>query len=118
MRTIAIAKQKGGVAKPATAVSIAAALRSHHRKRVLLCDLDAEANASSGLANSPGEPGKSTYDVIMQRASLPDCIVKTPSRIDLLHSNLKTANLDVELLGVIKFHERTGACGELLSLFS
>ncbi len=46
------------------------------------------------------------YDIIMQRASLPDCILKTPSRIDLLPSNLKTANLDVELLGVIKFHER------------
>ena len=106
MRTIAIANQKGGVGKTASAVSIAAALRSHHRKRVLLCDLDAQANASSWLMSRNGEPGKSTYDVIMQRTSLPDCIVKTASRIDLLPSNLKTANLDVELLGVIKFHER------------
>lgn len=106
MRIIAIANQKGGVGKTASAVSIAAALRSHHRKRVLLCDLDAQANASTWLTSQNAEPGKSTYDVIMQAASLPDCIVKTHSRIDLLPSNLKTANLDVELLGVIKFHER------------
>lgn len=106
MRIIAIANQKGGVGKTASAVSISAALRIHHRKRVLLCDLDAQANASTWLAGGNGETGKSAYDVIMQRASLPDCIVKTPSRIDVLPSNLKTANLDVELLGVIKFHER------------
>ena len=106
MRIIAIANQKGGVGKTASAVSIAAALRSHHRKSVLLCDLDAQANASTWLTSQNAELGKSTYDVIMQAASLPDCIVKTRSRIDLLPSNLKTANLDVELLGVIKFHER------------
>ncbi|MEA2175988.1 MAG: chromosome partitioning protein [Blastocatellia bacterium] len=106
MRIIAIANQKGGVGKTATAVSMAAALRSQHRKRVLLCDLDAQANASSWLANGQGVNGRSTYDVIMQTASLPDCIIQTESRIDLLPSNLRTANLDVELLGVIKFHER------------
>lgn len=106
MRTIAIANQKGGVGKTATAVSLAAALRTQHRKRVLLCDLDAQANATSWLADSPGQNGKATYDVIMQSASLPDCIVQTKSKIDLLPSNLRTANLDVELLGVIKFHER------------
>ena len=106
MKIIAVANQKGGVGKTATAVSMAAALRSHHRKRVLLCDLDAQANASTWLTGKNGDPGQSIYDVIMQRASLPDCILKTQSRIDLLPSNLKTANLDVELLGVIKFHER------------
>lgn len=114
MKTIAIANQKGGVGKTATAVSMAAALRTHHRKRVLLCDLDAQANASVWLTNSHADGGKSTYDVIMRRTSLPDCIVKTRSRIDLLPSNLKTANLDVELLGVIKFHERLAdALGDL-----
>jgi chromosome partitioning protein len=106
VRIIAIANQKGGVGKTASAVSMAAALHSHHRKRVLLCDLDAQANASVWLTNRHAEVGKSTYDVIMQKASLPDCIIHTASRIDVLPSNLKTANLDVELLGVIKFHER------------
>ena len=70
MKTIAIANQKGGVGKTASAVSIAAALRAHHRKRVLLCDLDAQANASTWLADRHGEPGRAIYDVIMQRAWL------------------------------------------------
>ncbi len=63
MRTIAIANQKGGVGKTATAVSLAAALRTQHRKRVLLCDLDAQANATSWLADNAGENGKATYDL-------------------------------------------------------
>jgi chromosome partitioning protein len=92
MIMIAVANQKGGVGKTATAVSMAAALRSHHRKRALLCDLDTQANASTWLMGRSGEAGRSTYDVIMRGASLPDCIVQTQSRIDLLPSNLKTAN--------------------------
>ena len=106
MRVIAIANQKGGVGKTATAVNLAAAIRIHDRKRVLLIDLDAQANASTWLTGSEGSPGHSIYDVIMQQASLRSCVLETPSRIDLVPSNLKTANLDVELLGVLHFHSR------------
>jgi chromosome partitioning protein len=115
MKVIAVANQKGGVGKTATAVNMAAVLRKHHRRRVLLCDLDAQANASMWLTSEHGENGRSTYDVIMQTATLASCIVSTPSGIDLLPSNLKTANLDVELLGVINFHRRLGAALDDLS---
>lgn len=106
MKIIAIANQKGGVGKTATAVNLGAALRTAHRKKVLLVDLDAQSNASQWLTGSPGEPGRSIYDVLMRKAELADCILKTDSGLDLLPSNLKTANLDVELLGVLHFHDR------------
>jgi chromosome partitioning protein len=106
VRIIAIANQKGGVGKTATAVSMAAALRSHGRKRVLLVDLDAQANASTWLTGRHGENGRSIYDIIMRKAGIAECVVATGSKIDLVPSNLKTANLDVELLGVIDFHKQ------------
>ena len=114
MKVIAIANQKGGVGKTATAVNLAAAIRIHDRKRVLLIDLVAQANATTWLTGSEGSPGHSIYDVIMQQASLRDCILETPSRIDLVPSNLKTANLDVELLGVLHFHSRLAAALDYL----
>lgn len=104
-KTIAIANQKGGVGKTATAVNLSAAFRSQ-RKRVLLIDMDAQANASQWLTGESGALGRSIFDVLMRTTSLADCVVETRPGIDLVPSNLKTANLDVELLGVINFHQR------------
>ena len=106
MNTIAIANQKGGVGKTATAVNLGAALSTSQRKRVLLIDMDAQANASQWLTGNYGEQGRSIYDVLIRQAKLADCIVRTKSGLDLVPSNLRTANLDVELLGVLHFHDR------------
>jgi chromosome partitioning protein len=114
MKIIAVANQKGGVGKTATAVNMAAAAQSHFGKRVLVVDLDAQANATTWLTGGFGQAGKSTYDVVMGKIGISQCIVATESKIDLLPSNLKTANLDVELLGILHFHTRLAAALESL----
>ena len=75
MKVIAIANQKGGVGKTATAVNLSAALSVLNHK-ILLVDLDAQANATQWLTGSEHEDGRVVYDVIMRRAQITDCIVE------------------------------------------
>ncbi len=63
-RVLAIANQKGGVGKTTTAINLAAGLAALDR-RVLLIDLDAQANATSGLGFPREKQGPDSYDVLM-----------------------------------------------------
>jgi chromosome partitioning protein len=96
MITIAIANQKGGVGKTTTAVSLSAAL-AMSGKRVLLVDLDAQASATLWLTDDYGPKGHVVYNVLMRSAALRDCVKNTPSRVDLLPSDLELSKADVDL---------------------
>src|SRR5436853_1741069 len=78
MKIVASANQKGGVGKTTTAVNLGVAL-AEKKLRVLLIDLDPQANATSGLGMQEVE-GESIYESLLGGASIASNIV--PTRLD------------------------------------
>lgn len=95
-KVIAVANQKGGVGKTTTAVNLAACLAQAGR-RVLLFDLDPQANATSGLGLEKTE-GASAYRVLLGEGSLLDKIKATAfERLEIIPSEVDLCGVDVEL---------------------
>jgi chromosome partitioning protein len=95
-KVIAVANQKGGVGKTTTAVNLAACLAAVGQ-RVLLFDLDPQANATSGLGLEKTE-GASAYRVLLGEGSLLDKIKPTAfERLELVPSEVDLCAADLEL---------------------
>jgi len=93
---IAVANQKGGVGKTTTAVNLAACLAALGR-RLLLFDLDPQANATSGLGLEKVE-GASAYRVLLGEGSLLEKIQTTAyERLEVIPSEVDLCGADVEL---------------------
>ena len=95
-RIIAVVNQKGGVGKTTTAVNLTAAL-ADLGKKVLLCDFDPQANATSGLGINKRKLRHSVYDVVVNDIPAADAIVSTKFG-DVLPSTADLAGAAVELL--------------------
>ncbi len=104
MKTIAVANQKGGVGKTTTAVNLATCLAAKN-VRVLLIDLDPQANATSGLGLE-GLEGQSIYGPLLGAANIVDKILPTrfehlfmlPADLDLAGAEIEVARLDDHLI--------------------
>ena len=95
-KIIAVVNQKGGVGKTTTAVNLTAAL-VEAGKKVLMCDFDPQANATSGLGVEKRKAKHSVYDVIVNDVAAKDAIVPTKFG-DVLPSSPDLAGAAVELL--------------------
>ena len=95
-KIIAVVNQKGGVGKTTTAVNLTAAL-VEAGKKVLMCDFDPQANATSGLGVEKRKVKHSVYDVVVNDVPAADAIVSTKFG-DVLPSSPDLAGAAVELL--------------------
>lgn len=96
-RIIAVANQKGGVAKTTTVINLAAGLGKKD-KRVLVIDLDPQGGCAVSLGIPTDSLNKTVYSVLVDdRITFEDIIIKTPHSFDLAPSNIDLAGAEVEL---------------------
>lgn len=105
-RIMAVANQKGGVGKTTTVINLSACLGELGQK-ILVIDLDPQANATSGLG-LPRQQGTSLYRVLLRERSVSGLVQKTvaenvdiiPSELDLAGAEIDVARMDGYLHGL------------------
>jgi chromosome partitioning protein len=96
---IAIANQKGGTGKTTLAVNLAAAI-GDRGQRVLLIDMDPQADATSMLGVDPDAAGSTLYDVLTGDCELPEAVhVEAAPGLDLVVGSERMADVELALAG-------------------
>ena len=96
-RIVAVANQKGGVAKTTSVVSLGAAF-ADAGLRVLLVDLDAQACLTFSLGVDPEDVELSVSDVLLEGAPAPDVAMRLDGGVDLLPATVDLSGVEAMLL--------------------
>jgi chromosome partitioning protein len=96
-RVLAVANQKGGVAKTTTVAALGAAF-AEVGQRVLLVDLDAQACLTFSLGVDPDTVDVSIGEVLLGEVGAADAVQATDDGVDLVPSTIELAGVDAQLL--------------------
>jgi len=100
-KIIAICNQKGGVGKTTTAINLSTYL-AVSGKQVLLIDIDPQGNATSGIGIDKSVVVVSSYNILLEQASLAQVALKTQvDRLSIIPSNINLTGAEIELVGAI-----------------
>ncbi|OHC00509.1 MAG: hypothetical protein A2Z58_08745 [Planctomycetes bacterium RIFCSPHIGHO2_12_42_15] len=101
MRSIALLNQKGGVGKTTTTANLGACL-AMLRKKVLVIDMDPQANLSVHLGVDIHSLKYSVYDIIRGACKPDEVIVSTKTHgLDIIPANIDLSGAEIELVGVV-----------------
>ncbi len=98
---IALANQKGGVGKTTTGVNLGAGL-ANLGNRVLIVDIDAQGNATSGVGIAKSAITKDIYDVLVNEEPITDVILHTSHKgLDIAPATIQLSGAEIELTAQI-----------------
>jgi chromosome partitioning protein len=106
-RILVVANQKGGVGKTTSTVNVAAAM-AQLGQRVLVIDLDPQGNASTALNIDHHRGTPSTYDLLVDDATLAEVVVACPDvpLLDVVPATIDLAGAEIELVSVVARENR------------